>query len=117
MRHGAGMGSTLTFHGQDADVELGDGTITFVAHPAPAADEATATAGDDTSAATGGTDTGDEQPVVIARSEVAGVQLTGASLLAYGRLVISTRGGEEHTVRFAREEQEHFENLEAIIRP
>ena len=91
---------------QDADVELGDGTITLAAH-----------ATDDGATTTAGTGAGDDRPVVIARSEVAGVQLTGASLLAYGRLVISTRGGAEHTVRFAREEQEHFENLEAIIRP
>jgi hypothetical protein len=105
MRHGASMGSMLTFHGQDADVELGDGTITLVAHAA-----------DDTTDATDAADAGDD-PVVIPRSEVADAQLTGASLLAYGRLVISTREGEEHTVRFAREEQEHFENLQAIIRP
>ena len=91
--------ASLTFSGQDADVTLDDGTITFVPG----------------GAGTTGASAGD--PVVIPRSEVAGVDLKPASLLAYGRLVISTRSGDEHTVQFAREDQDRFANLEAIIRP
>ncbi len=90
--------SNLSFHGQDTDVELGAGTITLVGRSADGAAD-------------------DGGSVVVPRSEVAEVQLKASSLLAYGRLVITTRSGEQHTVQFAREEQEHFENLEAIIRP
>ncbi len=85
------MGSGLTFSGQDADVVLEDRIVKFV----------------------GATD----EPVVILRSDISAVELTKATLLGYGRLVISTRAGDQHTVRFTRDAQEHFDNLEAIIRP
>ncbi len=97
MRHRAVM-SNLSFHGQDADVELGAETITLVGRPAGGSGE-------------------DGRPVVVPRSEVAAVELTAPSLLAYGRLEITTRSGDRHTVQFAREDHEHFENLQAIIRP
>ena len=97
MRHRAGM-SNLSFPGQDADVELGAETITLVGRKPGDSGE-------------------DGRPVVVPRSEVAAVELTAPSLLAYGRLEITTRAGERHTVQFARGEQEHFENLQAIIRP
>jgi hypothetical protein len=98
------MGTGLTFHGQDTDVVLDDRTITLV-------DTATSS----TAGATGRS--GDGGPVVILRSEVTAVELEPPTLLAYGRLVISTRAGTEHTVQFPRPAQEHFENLEAIVRP
>lgn len=92
------MGTSLTYRGQDADIELDDSTITLV-------DTATASSAEA------------PDPVVILRSDVTGVELKPPTLLAYGRLVISTRAGGEHTVQFSKETQARFENLEAIIRP
>jgi hypothetical protein len=101
------MATSLTFHGQDADVAVGDRTITLTG--------AVATSGpDDRERSTG---LADDDPVVLPRSEVAGVTLEPATLLEYGRLAIQTRAGRTHTVRFPRDAQERFDNLEAIIRP
>ena len=103
------MGTSLTFHGQDADVVLDDRAITIAR-----ATEGATTSEDEEPR---DVDEGDV-PVVIPRSEVTAVELKPPTLLGYGRLVISTRTMGQHTVQFARgEAQKHFANLEVIIRP
>ena len=87
------MSTGLTFHGQYVDVVLADRTLEL----------ADPTSGGD--------------PVVLLRSEITDVELKRPTLLGYGRLVISTRGGDQHTVEFAKDAQESFDNLAAIIRP
>jgi hypothetical protein len=100
------MGTNLRFHGQDADVVVDDSTVTLVG-----AAEPSGSGGSDDAASGGGR-------VVILRSQIASVELTPATLLAHGRLEISTGTGDRHTVHFARgEAQERFTSLEAIIRP
>jgi len=106
MRHGDAMGTKLTFQGVDSVVELEDHAVTLhgaktTVRPgadAPVADEP---AGGD--------------PVVIPRWEVEGATVKPPTLLAYGKLVITTRAGREHTVEFSKDAQDRFENLAAII--
>lgn len=87
------MATNVTFHGQDVDVVLEDRTIRLV------------------DAASG------EDQVEIPRSEIGAVDLKPPTLLGYGRLTLTTRAGATHTVEFAKGAQEHFANLEGIIRP
>ncbi len=101
------MGTSLTFHGQDAAVAVDDRIITLTG--------TVATSGPDERERA--TELPDDDPVVLPRSEIAGVTLEPATLLGYGRLAISTRAGRTHSVRFPRDAQDHFANLEAIIRP
>jgi hypothetical protein len=101
------MGTKLTFQGIDATVELDDQAITLrgaAATSAPAGGE------DPPRAASGG-----EDPVVIPRWEVEDVTVKSASLLGYGKLVITTKAGREHTVEFPRDAEERFTNLAAIV--
>ena len=101
------MGTSLTFHGQDADVAVDDRTITLTG--------AVATSGPDGQERS--TDLVGDDALVLPRSEVAGVTLESATLLGFGRLAIQTRAGRTHAVQFPRDAQERFDNLEAIIRP
>lgn len=101
------MGTSLTFHGQDADVAVDDRTVTLTGD--------VATSGPDERERS--SRLVDDDALVLPRSEIAGVTLEPATLLGYGRLAISTRAGRKHTVQFPRDAQDHFANLEAIIRP
>ena len=91
--HRRGMATNVTFHGQGVDVVLEDRTVRLV------------------DGASG------EDQVEIARSDIGAVELKPATLLGYGRRVVTTRAGATHTVEFATTAQDHFENLEVIIRP
>ena len=107
MRHGDAMGTKLTFQGVDSVVELEDHAVTLHGAKTAVRSGADAQAADESPAAA--------DPVVIPRWEVEEVTLKPPTLLAYGKLVIATRGGREHTVEFAKDVQDRFENLAAII--
>ena len=95
----------ITFHGQDADVELDDATLTLVGATAESS-----ASGEKPAAAAG-------DRVVLLRSDITEVELKAATLLGYGRLTVGSRAGDRYSVPFPRDAQEHFENLEAIIKP
>ena len=100
------MGTTLSFHGVDAVLDLDDHAITLRRGAAAAPP-----AGDEASVAESAADA----PVVIPRWEVEKVTLKPASLLSYGKLVIATKAGREHSLQFTRDAQEQFADLAAII--
>jgi hypothetical protein len=104
MRHGVPMGTKLTFQGVETTVELEDHAITLRGASAETGGEAPA-----------GGDPAGAEPVVIPRWEVESATIKSASLLAYGKLVIAVRGGQEHTVEFSRDAQDRFSDLAAII--
>ena len=101
------MGTKLTFQGVDSVVELEDHAITLHGATTTAPSGGDGQPADEPAA-------GD--PVVIPRWEIEDVTLKPPTLLAYGKLSIATRGGREHTVEFAKDVQDRFENLAAIIR-
>jgi hypothetical protein len=102
------MATKLTYEGVDAVVELDDHAVTL-----HGAIESSAGARGDESTGEGPSSDGD--PVVIPRWEVEAARVESASLLSYGRLVITTKAGREHAVKFSRDAQERFETLAAII--
>jgi hypothetical protein len=102
------MGTKLTYQGVDTTVELEDQAVTL--RPA-AADPAGSAAAAASAGEPGGAD-----PVVIPRWEIENATVKAASLLGYGQLVITVRGGQEHTVEFSRDAQDRFDGLAEILR-
>jgi hypothetical protein len=103
------MSTKLTYEGVRTAVDLEDHAVTL----RPAAADPMAAAGAD---AASGVEPGSEPFVVIPRWEVEGVTVKPASLLGYGQLVITVRGGQEHTVEFSRDAQDRFGDLAEILR-
>jgi hypothetical protein len=102
------MGTKLTYQGVETTVDLEDHAITLRASTA----DPMAAAGAE---AASGVESVGAEPVVIPRWEVAGATIKPASLLSYGQLVITTQGGQEHTVQFSRDAEDRFTDLAAII--
>ena len=99
------MATKLTYEGVDSTVELDDHALTIRGAAAAAP------AGGDTPAPP---PPGDE-PVVIPRWEVQDATVKSATLLGYGKLVITTKAGSEYTIQFSRDVEERFSNLAAIL--
>lgn len=101
------MVTRITYEGVDSVVELEDRAVTL----SGAAVRSARAVGTD--AAGVDADAGDR--VVIPRWEVDDVTLEPASLLSYGRLVVTARG-RVYTVEFTRDAQERFGDLAIVLR-
>ncbi len=102
------MSTKLTYQGVQTTVDLEEHAITL----RPGTSDPMTAAG---AGGTSGVEPESEPPVVIPRWEVASATVKPATLLGYGKLVITTQGGQEHTVEFSKDAQDRFSDLATII--
>jgi hypothetical protein len=102
------MSTKLTYQGVRTTVDLEDHAITL----RESTEDAMTAAG---AGAASGVEPESKPPVVIPRWEIASATVKPATLLGYGKLVITTQGGQEHTVEFSKDAQDRFSDLAAII--